>query len=187
MTGNALQIVRSTGGTATFSRSTDIANPAPTAIVYQWNLQKTAGTSAGTTSAILRVGSGFGTGNADETDGNTFGKVGLDQTGTSNTYQLRNIATGQLTPNITTNAQITWVLQQVGRHLQLPGAEQHDSDRGEQPDGPVGRDHAQHRLRRDGDHHRRRQPHRSQVLLGQQHRDDGVRQLQHLPRRRCSR
>ena len=36
------------------------------------------------------------------------------ETATANTYQLRNIATGQLTPNITTNALITWVLNKSG-------------------------------------------------------------------------
>mgnify|MGYP003694396099 CR=1 FL=1 len=96
------------GDLVSFSRSTNFANPAPSAIIYQFNLQKTAGTSSGTESAVFRVGNGFGTGSTDETDGNTFGKIALNQTTTSTQYQLRNIATAQNTPNLGGDSLITW-------------------------------------------------------------------------------
>src|SRR5262249_31877436 len=105
---------RANGGTVSFSRTTDIASPAPTAIMYKFNLAVIGSNSSpATPCATLRVGSGFTTGNADEADANTYAKPGINLTTTSGQYQLRNLATSQNTPNISGNPAITWVINKT--------------------------------------------------------------------------
>ena len=114
VSGNALQIAHA-NGKVTLSRATDFVYPAPGVLVYSFNLSLTGG--SGTSSnpdGVLRVGSGFGTANSDEADANTFGKLGINMGSGTNQYQLRNIASGQNSANISGNPVITWVLNKSG-------------------------------------------------------------------------
>ena len=115
MVSNTLRLTRDSGGSVSFSRSTDIASPTPGAIVYTFNLSKITGSGTAAPTVIMRVGSGFSTANADEADGSTFSRLGINITTTAGTYQLRNLnGAGTNSANITGNPVITWVMNKTG-------------------------------------------------------------------------
>ena len=119
ITSNALLYTRATGGVESFSRTTDFAG-APAAMIYRFNLQKTASTGAATPAAVLRVGGGFTTSiAADEADTSTFGKIGINIGNTNTTtYEIRNIsAASPVNVPVAGDSIITWVLNKSGAAL----------------------------------------------------------------------
>ena len=111
---NNLAFTRGSGA-CSFSRSTSFS-PVPSAIVYKFDLRVsgTPSTNA-TTPATWRVGTGFGTGNSDENDNNTFARMSIDFRGTSN-FRFNDVSNNATSSNysVGTTYTITWVLNNSG-------------------------------------------------------------------------
>ncbi|MFZ7105332.1 MAG: beta strand repeat-containing protein, partial [Bacteroidota bacterium] len=111
---NNLAFTRGSGA-CSFSRSTSFS-PVSSAIVYKFDLRVsgTPSTNA-TTPATWRVGTGFGTGNSDENDNNTFARMSIDFRGTSN-FRFNDVSNNATSSNysVGTTYTITWVLNNSG-------------------------------------------------------------------------
>ncbi|HKP86533.1 MAG TPA: signal peptidase I [Blastocatellia bacterium] len=115
ITGGALTFTRGNQN-ASFSRSTDFT-PTPQVLVYQVDITVSGNTAVQLTAALFRVGSGFGTGNNDETNANTFAKFGINLTATNGTFQIRDITNGTNSANFSGTQTISWILNNSGSTL----------------------------------------------------------------------
>lgn len=112
---NKLRFVR-TANAGAFSRTTDFS-PTPSALRYVFDLNVSASGGAQTNAAQFQVGSGFGTANAAETGTNVHSRFGINFTGTSGTWQLREIGSSTNSANQTGSRTITWVINNSGSSL----------------------------------------------------------------------
>jgi hypothetical protein len=114
ITSGALQFARSSNSsTCIASRSTDFS-PTPSVVTFRVDLSVSGNTTVATTAARFRFGSGFGTGNVDESSANTYAQFGINFTATDGTFSLRNIDTSVNSGNFSGTQTITLVLNNSG-------------------------------------------------------------------------
>ncbi len=112
---NKLRFAR-TGNAGAFSRTTDFS-PTPGAIKYVFDLNVPTSGGAQTTAATFQVGSGYGTANSTESNANTHSRFGVNFTGTSGTWTLRELGAGTNSASQTGSKTITWVINNSGASI----------------------------------------------------------------------
>lgn len=118
--GGALQYTRATANTGSFSRTTDFS-PVPPALIYQFTLSVSGNSAAQTTAAVWQLGSGFGTANSAEANANVHSRFALNFTTSDGTFQLRDIAGGVNSGNLSGAQNITWVVNNSGGAISYVG------------------------------------------------------------------
>lgn len=114
---NKLRFDRSGAANAgSYSRTTGFS-PVPAAILYKFDLTVSGNTASQTTAAVWQVGSGFGTGNAAESNANVHSRFSLNITTTNGEFQFRNIATPANSQNFSGTNTITWAINNSGGSL----------------------------------------------------------------------
>ncbi|WP_017258728.1 T9SS type A sorting domain-containing protein [Pedobacter arcticus] len=102
-----------TANSGSFSRTADF-NPSPKVVVYKFDME-VAGNSAATTNvAVLQIGSGFGTANSAETNGDVHSRIGINISATTGEFSLRDIGGGNNSSAFTGNQNVTWVVNNSG-------------------------------------------------------------------------
>jgi hypothetical protein len=109
----ALGFARSGANTGSFSRTTDF-NPAPQALIYRFDLQLSAVTTAAKGAAVWQVGSGFTTANGLEPNASVNSQFALNICDKTGGYSFRDLATGTDSPaegsSYSGKSRITWVV-----------------------------------------------------------------------------
>jgi hypothetical protein len=110
-----LEFIRPGSDACSFSRTTDIQSPAPTALIYKFDMSVSGNSAPATTSAaFFQVGSAFSTGNAAEPAASVYGQFTVNLTNTNGTFQIRNTVTNTNSGDFSGTQTITWVLNNSG-------------------------------------------------------------------------
>ncbi len=108
---NALQFVRTTAGSATFTRSTDLAGP-PQTMIYGFDFNATGAAATANSAAVFKLGEGFSPNNNPEVNGVTYGRIGVDFIGGGG-WRLRNVVSGGTSATYNAMKRVTWVLNRT--------------------------------------------------------------------------
>ncbi len=111
-----LNFTRSGSNTGSFSRTTNFSG-SPQALAIKMKLKIADNTSAQTTSAMLQIGSGFGTSNASESNSNVHSRVGINFTANAGEFTLRDLGTSTNSSNLSGTQNILWVINNTGSSI----------------------------------------------------------------------
>jgi len=113
------QITLAAGDRASLTRPIDWGG-ASGAVSCTFNLSWAGARTPALAAHVLRLGSGFGTSNVDESDANTFARLGVNATGAHDGFQLRELGSGRNSRAFDGTQAITWALNPTDHGTTYP-------------------------------------------------------------------
>lgn len=120
----ALRVSLAPGDHASCTRTADF-NPAPSALICRFNLSLSDVGAGATNAQVLRLGSRFSASNVDESDVDTYARLGVNALGAGAGFQLRDLVARRNTPSFQGTQAVTWVLNHSGGALSYAGPDGH--------------------------------------------------------------
>ena len=117
---HSMGVFSAPGDAVSLSRTTDFS-ATPVAVLCTFNLALSGVGRGRISDQVLRLGSNFGTVNVDESDANTYARLGIEPAGPQGGFRLRDLVAGRSSPTYAGTQAITWALNHSGRTLSYPG------------------------------------------------------------------
>jgi hypothetical protein len=105
---DALALSRNSGGSARFSKVTDLGTTI-NGMIFKFTLSVSGNSVAQTTAATLNIGNGYTTGGT-VTNATTFAKIGINLSANNGEFAVRDVTNSTNGSNLTGTQIITWVL-----------------------------------------------------------------------------